>query len=144
MKRAQSSQELILMMGFIGLLMLASISMLYEYGKSTVDSIISESVSRIGNNIVKNAELVYIFGYPSRIVLPVTFPKKVVNMTIESGHYLVIETQQFTGTAYSVFYSRYNMTGHFTLEDFTEGEKEFLFTTTPDGEVVNITRWISD
>ncbi|MFW6449519.1 MAG: hypothetical protein ACOCZ6_00565 [Nanoarchaeota archaeon] len=139
-KRAQVSLEFLLVTALIMMIMMGSLSFLLFFAQSSTDRFVQDRVQDIGKTMVKNAELLTVYGPPAKRVVDFNFPPRVLNMTIEDDHYLFIKVQMISGpTQHYMFYSSYNMSGEFEERDFSEGRHSFLLEA--NETEVKVKRW---
>ncbi|MGM5482962.1 MAG: hypothetical protein ACQESF_05850 [Nanobdellota archaeon] len=142
-KKAQVSLEFLMVTGFIMIVLMGSLSFLAYFAKTSTDEFISQRVEGIGETIVNTAELLGVYGEPSRRIIEFNFPPRISNITIENGHYLFIQVQGRSGTKrYYGFYSSHKMNGEFKKRDYTPGKHYFLMQINESNNEVNIQRWV--
>ena len=88
-RRAQFATEHILVVAFGLLIIIPIVYFFYSYSIGQVEEVSYTQISKTGNDIINNAEIVYYMGKPSRITLDVNMPDKVMNITILGNKELV-------------------------------------------------------
>lgn len=104
----------------------------YTYTHQTSDQIIQSQTDALGQSIVANAETVYFYGPRAKMTLDITFPQGVKRMYIVNKRELAFDLQMTQGNATQVYFSRINISGTFTAEDFLPGKKQFRLRTQGD------------
>ena len=70
-KKAQSSMEFLILMGFLTLIIIGILSIGYFYSSTTNDRIRSSQVSSFANKIISTSETVFYAGEPSKATISV-------------------------------------------------------------------------
>jgi hypothetical protein len=125
-KKSQSSVELIVIVGISMVILFLSSILLLNYAKYSTGNILYSRVNQIGNSMVTNANIVYTYGPPAKVVIEYNFPPLINDISVVNGHLLIIHTSILSNSTYSGFDSPANITAVFTQDDFTEGKKRFV------------------
>jgi len=142
--KAQAAMEYLMIAGFVMLIMLPLVYLVYNYTQESGADIVNAQITKLGRDLVNNAESVYYFSSPSKITLDFNMPRGVHNITIqqnplESGckkcTELVFLVQQKEGKAVLTFstnvdirtetYDDTTKSSAFNSTAFTEGLKHF-------------------
>ena len=92
-KKAQTSMEFLILMGFLTFVIVGIIGMGFYYSNTINDRIKSSQVANFGNKIISTSELVFYSGEPSRSTISAYLPEGVTNIQIAENsvvitHYL--------------------------------------------------------
>ncbi len=140
-KRGQTSVEFLLLVGLVSLVLMASLTLLLNFARSSTDEIVINQIDTIGKKITDNAEMLSVYGYPARRVLDFSFPENLNNLTIAGGKTLYFNVALTERTTYMGFYSNANISANFSESDFTKGDKRFLLKVSECEDKVMIERW---
>lgn len=92
------------------LIIVPGTSLFYTYSKNSNHQMVSNQITRIGNELLKNAEIVYFLGKDSRLKMTLNFPKTMQSINI-SGEEVSITYQSYTGYNEAVFFSDVTLRG---------------------------------
>lgn len=84
-KRSQISVEYVALISFIIIIIMAIYLTSYSYSQSTKDTVITNQVDRVINNLIDNAESVYNLGYPSKTTIKIYIPENVKSISISEN-----------------------------------------------------------
>lgn len=104
-KRSQISVEYMILIGFVIIMLCASMYVAIKFSSSSLEEVFKERLEEIGNIIAQNAREVYYLGLYSKVVVTVAFPEGVENMsTLQIGdppdqeNYLIFEYRTNDGS----------------------------------------------
>ena len=109
-RHGQISVEHLFMVLLAVLIIVPGTSLFYTYSKNSNHQMVSNQITRIGNEILKNAEVVYFLGKDSRIKMTLNFPRTMQSINI-SGEELSISFQSYAGYNEAVFFSDITLRG---------------------------------
>ncbi len=81
--KAQAAMEYLMIAGFVMLIMLPLVYLVYNYTQESGADIVNAQITKLGRDLVNNAESVYYFSSPSKITLDFNMPRGVHNITIQ-------------------------------------------------------------
>ena len=92
-KRAQSSMEFLILMGFLTFVIIGILAIGYFYSGTTNDRIKSSQISSFTNKIISTSETVFYAGEPSKATISARLPEgiqdiEIINNTIVVTYYL--------------------------------------------------------
>ncbi len=144
--KAQAAMEYLMIAGFVMLIMLPLVYLVYNYTQESSADIVNAQITKFGRDLVNNAESVYYASSPSKITLDFNMPRGVQNMSIQQQlkpeeigckkcTELVFLVQQKEGKAVLTFstnvdirtqtYDSATRSSVFNSTAFTEGLKHF-------------------
>ncbi|MBN1645448.1 hypothetical protein JW868_00235 [Candidatus Woesearchaeota archaeon] len=111
-QRGQVSVEHMITIAIAIFILIPGTALFYSYAKSSNEEVTQKQLTRIGNEIVNTAELVSALGENSRVVLKVSVPNSVQNLTIDQseGTEIVFNYTTFSGNNEMMFYTFVNIT----------------------------------
>ena len=150
MKKAQASLEFLIILGiaFVFILMLGGV--FFSFSNTSQNSLDTQQVEKIGNELMTNVEKIYFRGVGNKIQYEARFPEAIQNMSIHyindgSKNFTYLNVTRISGSQISsqVFFPRenyiqficnncqntapINYSSNFTLyfqkEDFSQGTK---------------------
>ncbi|MCF7860695.1 hypothetical protein K9M79_00495 [Candidatus Woesearchaeota archaeon] len=130
--KAQYSMELITIMTVGVFLILPILYMFYYYSQSSVESVSSDIVLMIGNEIVNNAEMVQYFGDPSKVSFEVGMPDGIDEIAINRHNDTVYEilfirkTNDNENRSVYAFTSSVPLNGSFGEASISAGKKTIV------------------
>ena len=80
--RGQAAVEYLMIAGFVMLIMLPLVYLVFNYTQDSGADIANAQVSKLGRDMVNNAESVFYFSEPSKITLDASMPAGVRNISI--------------------------------------------------------------
>lgn len=95
-KRAQSSMEFLILMGFLTFVIIGILSIGYFYSNTINDRIRSSQVNNFANKITSTAEIVFYAGEPSKLTIFTHLPEGVEDIQIVDNN-IVITYNSATG-----------------------------------------------
>ncbi len=110
-KRGQISVEFVLIFSFAMLLLVPTIYLFYNQSLDSVVEIETQQLVSIGNQILSDAQQIYVYGSGSAKTLTFRLPKSVENISIVGGHSTeLVITSNIQGSFHNlVFFGQYNM-----------------------------------
>ena len=92
-KRAQSSMEFLILMGFLTFVIIGILGVGYYYSGTTNDRIKSSQVGSFVNKIISTSETVFYAGEPSKATISARLPEgiqdiEIINNTVVITYYL--------------------------------------------------------
>ena len=81
-KKAQSSMEFLILMGFLTFIIIVILGIGYYYSSTINDRIKSSEINNFANKITSTAEVVFYAGSPSKLTISVHLPKGVGDIQI--------------------------------------------------------------
>jgi hypothetical protein len=85
------------------LIVIPGTGLFYTYSKNSNHQMISNQVTRIGDELMKNAEIVYFLGPDSRMKLTFNFPRAIRGIALY-GDELTINYTTYSGQTEAVFF----------------------------------------
>lgn len=110
MRKGQISVEHLFMVVLALLIIVPGTSLFYTYSKNSNHEMISNQITRIGDEIIKNAEIVYFLGDDSRMQLTLNFPRAMRGIALYGGE-LTINYTSYSGHNEAVFFPSVPITG---------------------------------
>lgn len=84
-KKAQAAMEYLMIAGFVMLIMLPLVYLVYNYTQESSADIVNAQITKLGRDMINNAESVYYFSNPSKITLDFNMPRGVLNMSVHQN-----------------------------------------------------------
>ncbi len=84
-KSAQSSMELLILMGFLTSVVIGILGVGYFYSNTINDRIKSTEVNNFATKIISTSESVFYSGAPSKSTISASLPENVQNVTIKNN-----------------------------------------------------------
>lgn len=127
-KRAQAAVEYVMVAAFALLIIIPATYFFYSYSHSAQQRINEAQLSKLGRDIVNNAESIYYHGYPSQITLEEQMPAGIRHIEVYRDWNKKVNELNFryysgNGYAENSFPSRINIMGFFENTSWTEGTK---------------------
>lgn len=88
-KRAQSSMEFLILMGFLTFIIIGILGVGYFYSGTISDRIKSSQVENFANKIISTSETVFYAGYPSKATISAHLPKNVNEIEITNDTIII-------------------------------------------------------
>jgi hypothetical protein len=140
MRRAQYSVETLFVVGISAALLIPMMFLFYSFLLSSSDNILKNQVEQTASAFVQDANLVYNYGPGAMLVLDISLPDRIVNMSIDNKDTLAIRMQTGDGVSDYSYPFGINVTGTFAPGDYIRGKKSFRFTYQEQGDLVSIER----
>ncbi|GEM_PF-1075948 len=126
--RAQAATEYAMVAAFALLIIIPSTYFFYSYSHSAQQRINEAQLTKLGRDIMNNAESIYYLGYPSQITLEEQMPADIRHISVYRDWNKKVNElnfQYYSGNGYSEnsFPSRINIMGFFENTSWTEGTK---------------------
>lgn len=145
-EQGQASTEYLMITGFVLMLIMLAIYLIYNYAQHSSENIDKAQLDRLGREIVSTAEKVYYMGSPSRMLLEARMPKNVRNVSVIQNWPVGLNVLIFnisiaeSGTVQTFAYSSaVNINGTFTAamgeRSISPGIKEINVEAYESGEL---------
>ena len=128
MKRGQISFEHMFVLMLAIMIIIPGTMLFYQFSKSSNQQVVSTQVDRIGNEVIKNAEILYFLGDGSRIKISLQIPRPVSNISIDDEE-IVIDYLSYNGKNSAVFFPSVPIQAKYPMGD-PLGE---YYSINPDG-----------
>lgn len=112
-KRGQISVEHLFILSLAILILIPGTVLFYQFSKTSNDQLIANQVKRIGDEIIKNSEIVYYLGDGSRLILDLNFPKTIKYLNISNDE-IVMKFTSYSGNQQAVFFPEVSMEGNYS------------------------------
>ncbi|MBI3034596.1 hypothetical protein HYY72_05550 [Candidatus Woesearchaeota archaeon] len=127
-EKAQVATEYMIVSAFVLMIILPAMYFFYTFGDTTQKQISNDQITKIGRDIVNNAESIYYLGYPSQMVIDEQMPANVEDFSIYrdwNGNLNEIRFKLSNGLEYNEvsFKSRVNILGYFDKPSHAQGAK---------------------
>ena len=109
-KFAQSSLEYLVVIALSSILIISGVSVFYAYSENLGEKLEVQQINTVGNDIIENAENIYIMGINSQSIYIANLPDIVTSVEI-SGYDLIINYKTTYGDNSAIFFSSVNITG---------------------------------
>jgi hypothetical protein len=140
MRRAQYSVETLFVVGISMALLIPVMLVFYDFLLSSSDNIIQNQINQLSRAMEDHARIVYYYGKDAMTVLDVSFPDRIMNMSIDNNDTLAFRVHSSNGPTDYSFPLGFNATANFTEQDWQRGAKTFRFTYMERGDYVLIER----
>ena len=157
--KAQAAMEYLMIAGFVMLIMLPLVYLVYNYTQESGADIVEAQINKLGRDIINNAESVYYFSSPSKITIDTNMPRGVLNITIHQNDPAIVSCIKCTELRFLVqqkdvkqtlaFSTNINMrtdiydgvnTSKFNDSAFSEGLKHFNIQAKKDHVLIGMGR----
>lgn len=88
-KKAQSSMEFLILMGFLTFVIIGILTIGYFYSGTINDNIKSGQISNFANKIISTSETVFYAGEPSKATISVHLPENVEDIEIVDNNIVI-------------------------------------------------------
>lgn len=115
-RRAQTSIEYLLLVGFITFIIIGILGIAFIYSASIKDRIKIIQMNNFANKIISASESVFYAGDPSKTTISTYLPEGVESININSAEdLLIISLQSSSGTSTTAFSSNVPISGSLTI-----------------------------
>jgi hypothetical protein len=136
-KKAQSSMEILILMGFLTFIIIGILSIGYFYSSTINDRIKSSQLNNFANKITSTAETVFYAGSPSKLTIFVYLPEGVGNIQIIENN-IVVTYNLSTGKNVISFPSNVPISENISAEiSSTSGIKNIIIVANESHAIVS-------
>ena len=126
--KAQAATEYMITSALVLMIILPAVYFFYSFGDTTQKQISNDQVTKIGRDIVNNAESIYYLNYPSQMVIDEQMPTHVEDIAVYrdwNSNFNELRFKLFNGKDYNEvsFKSRVNILGYFSQTAYSPGAK---------------------
>ena len=115
-RRAQISTEYLIILAISMAVLIPAGYFFYVYSQSSNDEVVRQQVNQVGQEILENAESIYVLSDGALITIELRYPKNILGVYVLNYNDLVILYELGSGTNEAVFFSKIPISGPFALD----------------------------